>query len=64
MTSRIADLCLGTDKDWKMGKTKIFLKVSCWEDWLLWLLGTVGGEGKSPSHAYSGPQPRCGFLWP
>ncbi|XP_032741248.1 unconventional myosin-VIIb [Rattus rattus] len=26
MTSRIADLCLGTDKDWKMGKTKIFLK--------------------------------------
>ncbi|KAK7829645.1 hypothetical protein U0070_013331 [Myodes glareolus] len=26
MTLRIADLCLGTDKDWKVGKTKIFLK--------------------------------------
>lgn len=26
MALRIADLCLGTDKDWKMGRTKIFLK--------------------------------------
>lgn len=26
MTLHIADLCLGTDKDWKVGKTKIFLK--------------------------------------
>ncbi|KAM9249280.1 unconventional myosin-VIIb [Dugong dugon] len=26
MTLRIADMWLGTDKDWKMGKTKIFLK--------------------------------------
>lgn len=31
MTLRIADLCLGTDKDWKVGKTKIFLKVRCCE---------------------------------
>uniref|UniRef100_H0XC39 Unconventional myosin-VIIb n=1 Tax=Otolemur garnettii TaxID=30611 RepID=H0XC39_OTOGA len=26
MTIGIADTCLGTDKDWKVGKTKIFLK--------------------------------------
>ncbi|KAL6047905.1 hypothetical protein STEG23_016344 [Scotinomys teguina] len=26
MTLSIADLCLGTDKDWKVGRTKIFLK--------------------------------------
>ncbi|CAH7099288.1 Myo7b [Phodopus roborovskii] len=26
MTLRIADRCLGTDKDWKVGRTKIFLK--------------------------------------
>ncbi|XP_040613950.1 unconventional myosin-VIIb isoform X2 [Mesocricetus auratus] len=26
MTLRIVDRCLGTDKDWKMGRTKIFLK--------------------------------------
>nr|XP_021499065.1 unconventional myosin-VIIb [Meriones unguiculatus]XP_021499071.1 unconventional myosin-VIIb [Meriones unguiculatus] len=26
MALRIADLCLGTDKDWKVGRTKIFLK--------------------------------------
>ncbi|ELW62208.1 Myosin-VIIb [Tupaia chinensis] len=26
MTQRIAEVWLGTDKDWKMGKTKIFLK--------------------------------------
>ena len=27
MTLRIAERWLGTDKEWKMGKTKIFLKV-------------------------------------
>lgn len=27
MTLRIAESRLRTDKDWKMGKTKIFLKV-------------------------------------
>lgn len=48
MTSRIADLCLGTDKDWKMGKTKIFLKVSCWEDWLPLPPGNSGMGGKEP----------------
>ncbi|MBZ3889845.1 Unconventional myosin-VIIb, partial [Sciurus carolinensis] len=26
MTLRITDVCLGTDKEWKVGKTKIFLK--------------------------------------
>lgn len=41
MTLRIADLCLGTDKDWKVGKTKIFLKVR-----FHGLLETIGrGEG-------------------
>lgn len=28
MTLRIAEMWLGTDKEWKVGKTKIFLKVS------------------------------------
>lgn len=28
MTLRIAEMRLGTDKEWKVGKTKIFLKVS------------------------------------
>ena len=28
MTLRIAETWLGTDKEWKVGKTKIFLKVS------------------------------------
>ena len=27
MTLRIVEMWLGTDKDWKVGKTKIFLKV-------------------------------------
>lgn len=49
MTLRIADLCLGTDKDWKVGKTKIFLKVRCWEALAAsGLLGTAGGRRKSP----------------
>lgn len=60
MTSRIADLCLGTDKEWKMGKTKIFLKVRCWEDWLPLAPGNSGREGKEPQPAML----RCGFLWP
>lgn len=52
MTLRIADLCLGTDKDWKVGKTKIFLKVRCWEALTAsGLLGTAGGGGKSPSQS-------------
>lgn len=49
MTLRIADLCLGTDKDWKVGKTKIFLKVRGWEALAAsGLLGTAGGKERAP----------------
>lgn len=56
MTLHIADLCLGTDKDWKVGKTKIFLKVRCCEallplaSWRQW-----EGHGKEPQPATPAP---------
>lgn len=44
MALRIADLCLGTDKDWKMGRTKIFLKVR--SPGLLGMMGRSRGGGQ------------------
>lgn len=47
MTLRIAELCLGTDKDWKVGRTKIFLKVRSWGTLAAsGLLRTAGRGGK------------------
>lgn len=58
MTLRIADLCLGTDKDWKVGKTKIFLKVRCWEALAASSLPETAGEkGRSPKPSMPTPVP-------
>lgn len=62
MTVRIAEKWLGTNKDWKMGKTKIFLKVSvqkCWssDSWRVW--GFQCPPGSHLAHTAAVPLGAC-----